>query len=390
MTTTKKSPTINPGGVVSGADFFGRAEDVKRFWREIESGRHLLFVSPRRVGKTSLMQAIAAEKRPDWTAVFVDLQGKTTAVGVLQELLNKVKQAPGLGKRIFDAFWEVAQGTKISAAGMSLELGKQAKEDWDGLSSRLERCLLDSLSDTDRLLLMLDEFPVALGELLKNEHTGQDARRLLRLFRKMRQDADNRGRFAMVVGGSIGLMPVLRRHKISADANDLQAFRIGPWSEDIARAFMDGIAKGESFDLPAPVRDFVLERTGRTPIPFHVQKMLAALKDLGIPPNKITQENVDDVWLETIEQLDLDHYRERIESIFSPDDAVLARSLLDKIAKGGPTDRQSLMAESGSETRFKAVLRVLISDRYLVEQGKGKARTIAFSNPMLCKFWQAF
>ena len=391
MSTSRKPPTINPGGVVSGTNFFGRDEEVKDFWKAIDKGHHLLFVSPRRVGKTSLMQTIATEQRPPWTAVYVDLQGKTTAVGVLLELLDKVGQAPGLGKRMFDSFWDVvSQGVKVSAAGMSVELGKQAKEDWDGLAKRLETSLLGQLSETERLLLMLDEFPVALGELFKDTATEPDARRLLRFFRRMRLDKDNRGRFAMVIGGSVGLMPLLRKHKISADANDLQPFQIGPWSEAIANAFMDGIAKGEQFDLPAATRGFVLDRTGHTPIPFHLQKMLAALKDRGIAADEITEEDVDEVWMEILEHLDLDHYRERLGSIFPDADAALAHDLLDKITKNGPQGRQHLIAALGSEARCKAVLRILISDGYLAETGKGQSRVVDFANPMLARFWKEF
>ncbi|WP_072389387.1 hypothetical protein [Hyphomicrobium sp. CS1BSMeth3] len=391
MSTSRKPPTINPGGVVSGTNFFGRDEEVKHFWEEIDKERHLLFVSPRRVGKTSLMQAIASKKRAPWTAVYVDLQGKTTAVGVLQEILTKVGQAPGLGKRMFDAFCgAVSQGVRVSAAGMSIELGKQAKEDWDGLAARLEASLLGQLSESERLLLMLDEFPVALGELFKDPATEQEARRLLRFFRKMRLDKDNRGRFAMVIGGSIGLMPLLRKHKISADANDLHPFRIGPWSEATANAFMDGVAKSERFDLPATTRGFVLDRTGRNPIPFHLQKMLAALKDLGIAADKIAEEDVDDVWMEILEHLDLDHYRERIGSIFPDEEAALALNLLDKITTDGPVNRQDLVAALGNEARCKVVLRILISDGYLVETRQGQSRIVTFANPMLAKFWKEF
>ncbi|MDR3515362.1 MAG: hypothetical protein P4M00_06065 [Azospirillaceae bacterium] len=46
---------IVPGGIVSGESFFGRKREIADLCDQIERGRHLLLVSPRRVGKTSLL-----------------------------------------------------------------------------------------------------------------------------------------------------------------------------------------------------------------------------------------------------------------------------------------------------------------------------------------------
>lgn len=61
------------GNKVSGSDFFGREQDMKKFWQLIrDEDAHILVVAPRRVGKSSLLQYVVDNPQDNRIPVPVD------------------------------------------------------------------------------------------------------------------------------------------------------------------------------------------------------------------------------------------------------------------------------------------------------------------------------
>lgn len=378
------------GAPVTGDDFYGREKDVERFWQSIDGGQNLLFVSPRRVGKTSLMRYVETNPRDGWFPVFANLEGKTSAAGAITEIISRLENRGGLGAKIAGGFMKALEGVEVSGFGVSATIRTAAQKDWENLASEFEKAIASATTKKEKLILILDEFPIIIEKLLGDPATKAEGVSLLQLFRKIRTDTTMRDRFRMVVGGSIGLKPVLRKHKATADANDLKAFRIGPWTKKIALAFMDEIAKTYNFNLPADRRADVLKCAGEEPVPYHLQTLLDRLVNSGIAAKDVTTANIEDIWIDALGDLDLDHYRERLGSVLEVAEAAAATKMLDEIAFKGPQERETLVGDGDGRRTGINALRVLTEDGYLVERRDGDVRRLRFSNPMLSEFWRRY
>ncbi|MCL2027557.1 MAG: ATP-binding protein [Bacteroidales bacterium] len=76
------------GSIVEGNFFTNRAEDLVKATQVIQSSNHLILISPRRYGKTSLInKAIAPLNRP---TIFLNLQLVTSVADFATELLKRV------------------------------------------------------------------------------------------------------------------------------------------------------------------------------------------------------------------------------------------------------------------------------------------------------------
>lgn len=382
-------PKVRAGKPVTGANFFGREKSVEDFWREMDNGNNLLLVSPRRLGKTSLMRHVEANPQEGWTVVFSNLEGKTSAVSAITEIISKLRQKGGLGERIATSFLKAIDGAEVQGFGLSAKIRKAAQDDWDNLSTQFENAIAEATKNDDRLILIVDEFPIIIEKLFSNPDTAGEAVSLLQLFRKIRTDTSLEDRFRMVVGGSIGLKPVLRRNKATADANDLKAFRIGPWPKETALAFMGEIAASGELVLSCELQEEVLLRTGQEPIPYHLQTVLDGLISLEKQDEEITVGDVEAVWRTAIGDVELDHYRERLDSVLEGDEVALAEEILAKIVKDGPQVRATLTDTLGESKPAKAALRMLMEDGYLAEE-TGVDPVVGFANPMLAEFWRLY
>ena len=388
-TEVSMGPKVRAGKPVTGANFYGRETSVRKFWREIDNGNNLLLVSPRRLGKTSLMRHIEANPEDGWTVVFTNLEGKTSAVSAISEIISQLRQKGGLGERIASSFLKSLDGAEVSGFGISAKIRKAASDDWDNLSAEFEKAIANATKDDDRLILIVDEFPIIIEKLFSNPETAHEAVSLLQLFRKIRTDTNLDSRFRMVVGGSIGLKPILRRHKATADANDLKSFRIGPWTKKIALAFMKEIGDSGELVLSEDLQMEVLKRTGENPIPYHLQTVLDGLIGLEKYSDELSVDDVEAVWRTAIGDVELDHYRERLSSVLDGDEVVLAEEILAKIVEDGPQPRSVLTNINTSVKAAKAALRMLLEDGYLVET-PGDDPVIDFANPMLAEFWRLY
>ncbi len=383
--------TIKTGSPVTGDDFFGRKTEVERFWKAIDGGQNLLLVSPRRVGKTSLMRHVESNPRNGWFPVFANLEGKTSAAGVITEIISRLENRGGLGVKIASGFLKALGSVEVAGFGVSATIRTAAQKDWEHLAGEFEKAIASATTKKEKLILILDEFPIVIEKLLNNPATREEGVSLLQLFRKIRTNVVVGDRFRMVVGGSIGLKPVLRKHKATADANDLSAFRIGPWTKTSAVSFMDEIAETYDFDLPKERRADVLKCTGEEPIPYHLQTLLDRLVNSGISAKDVTSQDIEDFWIGALGDLDLDHYRERLGSVLEVAEAAAATEMLDLIAFKGHQLREALVGDGDDRRTRVNALRVLTDDGYLVERrDEDGERRLRFSNPMLEEFWRRF
>lgn len=80
-------PKTKTGDAVSGESYLRRPKINDLFWSFIEKGPDVLFVAPRRVGKTSIMKDLAANAPENYYCIYKNIEGATTGAAISKLLI---------------------------------------------------------------------------------------------------------------------------------------------------------------------------------------------------------------------------------------------------------------------------------------------------------------
>ncbi len=140
-----------------------REKERQKLWQLFERGKHVALFAPRRLGKTWLMRKLEEDaKARNITAVFVDLEAETTALGAVRRICKEISEKKfflslwqQLGKRVTD----ILQGDTPANTYQELLL----KSNWESMLN----ATLKALNSADRpSLILIDEISVCLSSLL--------------------------------------------------------------------------------------------------------------------------------------------------------------------------------------------------------------------------------
>ena len=273
------------GSPVTGDQFAGRHAELKALTDRMRDGINVVVVSPRRYGKTSLLNRAAERAEQDGAAVVsVTAMGVADMSSFATQLLAQVYRAKG-GKwhRTRQAVPEFLKRLRVTPSvsfdgdrpTFSLTPSMTAA-DLDSVVSDVY-ALLAELSERRAAVLIVDEFQDVLGI---GEH-------LPALFKSL---ADRHPTVSLVIAGS-------KRHVMEQLAIDATA----PLYGMTTRIALAPIPAGEMSDflvrraiagektLPVPLADRIVELAG--PVPNDIQYL--AYEVYGAAGRVITETDVD-------------------------------------------------------------------------------------------------
>ena len=379
------------GSPVEGDDFFDREPERRRMWRRLETDS-LLLLAPRRIGKTSLMRALCAEgESHGFCAVGLSFAACEDEMHCVRELAKAVAGARGLNlpklqQTLKDLLPDV-KSLKLGPLGVELAAGETP--DWRDLGEALARSI-DTLSG--RWLIAVDEVPVFLLNLLKQEDGPARVRGFLYWLRNLRQDHHTKVRW--ILAGSIGLDTVAARHGLGDTVNDLVPTPLGAFEPETAGRFLAELAASYGLDMPADVRGHIIAQLG-WPVPYYLQILFSELYDRAEGGATLDTALVDQIFDELLKpgrKGYFDYWRQRLtEELGRPDDGH-AVHLLNHCARDpngvSRTILEQALAEritepETREERLRYLLDILESDGYLV-QLDGRWR---FRLELLRRYW---
>lgn len=248
---------------------------------------------------------------------------------------------------------------------------------------------------TGQTLMLVDELPVFVLALLRDDPTGSRARRFLSWFRELRQRPSRQGRLHWLLAGSIGLDTVAARLNLGDTINDLYSTSLGAFDREVADRFLQALAATYSFDLGDEARLHALDRVGWL-IPFHLQLLFRELKkhceDVGCEASPAAIDEVIEEVMSPAHKAYFDYWRQRLHEELGKPDAGYAISVLNQVAKDpAGADRSSLgqllaehiPAAPEREELLRFLLDVLESDGYLAVSNE----RYVFRSPLLREFW---
>ena len=375
---------MNPstGRWVSGDDFFDREPELRVLESRVCDGNHILLTGQRRMGKTSLARELGRRlETRGWTFLFTDVEGATSEKDVIAGLAKAIQPVRPISSRF--------------ASTMKRWLGDQAEkvDEMSALTFRVKirpglgagnwryrgEQLIGACAAHDRpVLLVIDELPIFLTKMLRNDDGARRVDDFLSWLRGMLQGLGGDSP-VLIASGRIGLAPLVRRLGIPDRINHLYPFRLGPWTREISVECLERLAKDNGPQLEHGVAEAMYEALG-SGIPHYVQSFFAHLQDFVAVRNRnlVTIQDVDEVYrtvlLGSSEDNDLVHYQTRLkEGLDDEDSHTIAMEILAEAATQGvftPEARRSLAqlySPVGGDvhSRIADVLDVLVHDGYL-------------------------
>ena len=395
---------------VDGDRFFDRTVELELLAERVHDGIHTLLTAQRRMGKTSLVRELLRRQAEEgaFETIFVDLEDATDPSDAIAEIGVRSKVVQGVWHRVQAGFANVLRdvGDRVDTLSVSdlqvkLRAGIDAGNRW-----RKGDEVLAALAESDKpVVLAIDELPILVNRLIrgKSDHgTPEGAMAADEFLSWLRKNAQaHQGRIVLILLGSVGLEPILRRAGLSAQANNYSAFELKPWNEAVATACLSELANTYDLDLPADVRQAMCNRL-RCLVPHHVQQFFGHLHEYlrRIHRREATLEDVERVYTEDMlsvrGQADLDHYESRLKMVLGTEEYRAALELLtqaavddgllsDDIIRRYRAYRAASLRPEDDPVAVEDVLHLLEHDGYLERQGDG----YRFVSGLLEDWWHA-
>ena len=386
MNNEWKYPNTITGDAATGDKFFKRERIVEQFWREVRKGNHILFVAPRRVGKTSVMKDIEENPIDGYRCIYQNIESVNSKNGFYKRLfelflqcVNRSAKAKGLVAKWVKKF----NISEITLTG--IKIGKSDIDYKEEL-----RQLIAELNDVDEhIVIFLDEFAEVINTLAKKD-LQNDAIDILHTLREMRSDA-NCNKLTLVFAGSIGLEYVVKSIERPKLINDLFRITTIPLTKEEGLLLINQLTKDATINFSEEVSVYLLEKLNHL-LPYYIQLMIEEIDVIAKKDNapEITKEVIDAAFDNVIKNnKNFDDWLERLKD-YQKNVFPFINEILIKCAFNNQITVQEIFNIALAEKHqlgddYMNYIEQLITEGYLVESSKHQYR---FISPFLQKFWK--
>lgn len=370
------------GRWVTGEDFFNRENELQVLEQRVRDGNHVLLSGQRRMGKTSIARELGHRLEEDgWVFLFADVEGATCPEDVIADVAEAAYPVRTMRSRFTSGTLSLLNrlSHRIKDIGpRQFRVSFRAALDQGNWRRIGEKLIRDCAEHDQPVLLVIDELPIFLKRMLRYDEGYKMVDEFLSWLRGMLQQLGD-GSPAVIISGSIGLAPLVRRMGIPDRINYLYPIRLGPWDRGTCIECFNRLARSSDFQAEGGVGHAVYDKLGMG-IPHHVQSFFARLTDHALMQGRqwVDVSDVDEVYrtvlLGPAGQNDLVHYETRLnDGLGDKLDYTIAMEILAEAATQdvfGSLARRSLeqlyttRADDATD-RIAEVLDVLVHDGYL-------------------------
>ena len=369
---------------VVGGNFHGRESEIKNLSNLVLDRNHILLSGQRRMGKTSIAHELGRRmEERGWTAVFADVENALSPEDAISELARGTSSVRPIVSRFIEGMKQGFQRNVSELGAGDFRIKIRAELD-PGNWRQVGLDLLIACSHHERpILLVIDELPIFLSRLLRNDGDAQKVDEFLSWMRHAFQIIGKDSPVAFLTG-SIGLLPLVERLGLPDRINYFAPFHLGPWNRDTSIQCFSRLAAqygiGAEDDVPGAVHDLL-----GVGVPHYVQRMFAEIRHIsesreGAVVTKTDVEEAYSSWLlGPWGHGDLIHYLTRLDAALDKDALSVAMAILAETATQGEFTVNARRALEGiqskrfgdSSDRVRQALGVLEHDGYLIRHSDG-------------------
>ena len=280
-----------------------------------------------------------------------------------------------------NAFLEFADSiTEIGLWKLRLKR-KKKKATPKSYKETFEKLLAELVIEDFVIVMMIDEFPVALEQIDK-VHGRKAATDFMHSNRAIRQRATQDQSIQFIYTGSIGLPNVARKMNMPKTINDLNVVEVPPFTEEEARDLSDLLLDEYGVYRERGFEDYLLQKIAWL-MPFFIQLVVQLLIDAHkIKKSSLTKEDID----AAIEKASSHRsnnffasYHLRLKESLSAKESKVALQILREIAEKG-----EIPLNHFDEVKLAwSVLEILEYDGYI----NSLQQQYRFNSPILRHWW---
>ncbi|MBA4369255.1 MAG: hypothetical protein C0403_16635 [Desulfobacterium sp.] len=379
---------IQAGPPVRGENFLYRENIIHKAWELIESGNHILIAAPRRAGKTSVMYYLQDNPKDGFDFLFLDTESINNENEFFRRIVNKVLKAGAIkSSQKISAFLKkhIPSIQKIGLEG--IEFG--VKEDLNYLELLGE--ILKSISDDkNKIVIMLDEFPQTLENIINDE--GEAAgKHFLFSNRELRQDVEVSKNVHFIYTGSIGLENIVSKMNAIKSINDLSRLIVIPLSTVEAKNLIRLLLENVDFDLSESLIDHILQKIEWL-IPYYVQLIVQEVKELHREEKvtDVTEKVIDRAFEKMLTQRHhFEHWHTRLRAMLKGDEYNFSKEILNILSENETIHSNEIFniaVKYKLENIFKDIIGSLVYDGYI--NNNEDRMVYRYNSPILRMWWR--
>ncbi len=378
------------GSPARGEKFFYRKKLIDKAWDKIENGSNILIVAPRRVGKTSIMFHLLDNPRDDYKVIYVDMESANSESEFFRRLLNKILKSGILNKLLTAITFLEKHRPEIKKIGADgIEFGVRSDLDYLDLLVKVIKSINESKS---KLILMIDEYPQTLENIIKDKGVGAGTK-FLQSNRELRMDPDLNQTITYIYAGSIGLENIVSKINSIGSINDLAALVMPPLQNGEEFEFIHYLLQDVSFNLHEEQIKYIFNKIEWL-IPFHIQLVIQGINDLIIDGEieEISNQIIDSVFKEMIKQRNhFDHWHTRLRTSFDSDEYTFAKEILNIISESETINSSEIfeiVVKQKLEKNYKDIIGSLIYDGYI--NNNDDPKIYRYNSPIVRMWWRKY
>jgi uncharacterized protein len=374
-----------------GKDYFGQESFIKNLWEKLETN-NILLTAPRRFGKTAAMYNLLDKPKEPFKPIYINVEPTMSASNFVLELIAILLKNKNFSEYVVNILKAKTKGvistlknsiSKIDIGALKVELKEKTDIENNWFEYKEKLIFLFSMSDKP-LLLMIDEFPIMINNLIEMKRE-KEAEQFLRWFRTIRTYHTNKSKF--IIAGSINLVSTLNSINLVDTINDLYIQKLNPFDLKTAKDFIKAVSQNKNINISEELIIFILNLVG-TPIPYLLSVFLQTVFDkIEMTGSTISQGLIYECFYEELlggtTSLAFQHYRARLSQYYQKAYEEKAAkkflnilSLYDKHINNDELYRifletTNLVSSDKAEEEFKELMYKLENDFYIKNTKEG-------------------
>lgn len=380
-------PNTITGAAAEGSKYYRREDIEAKIWIEVMQGNHVLFLAPRRVGKSSVVMFMAIHSTQGFVCKYEDIESDSSVQDFYKRLCRMTYEAlstKGKNKSWVSKWWN---SWTISSIGKD-----KVEIDRSDLDYRDEffKFLNELQSQKEKVVLFLDEFPDVLWKIYKR-HGIEDAETLLTDVRTLKHTKHFSDVFGLVLLGSVGLTHIVKKITGRIDkVNQLHKEYLPALKKEQGKDFLNFLIEGATIQLSDEIRTFLLQKIGHF-IPYYIQLIIEECDELLYEEQRIelTKNDIDEAYTRLIKKHEFfEDWDSRLSKYF-PEKYPYLLEVLSKCSNQKSLALQeiyNIAVAHRNEHEWKADIDdILVADGYISEE----SGVFKFNSPLLRDWWKS-